>query len=83
MTDTPKLYTADEITGLVNDAANDIDEFVELPDEGARDALNLLVNIVATRAANPGKEITVVQIIETCYDDTTTPDDVASWIGSR
>lgn len=45
-----RTYSASEVAALVNAACNDVVEFADLPETGAVDALNLLVNVVAHRA---------------------------------
>jgi hypothetical protein len=75
-----RTYTADEVADLINNAASDVDEFADLPDEGARDALNLLVNVAVTRAQNPDKDLSVEDVIGTNYD--ADPESVKGWIES-
>jgi len=70
-------YSADDIRAMLNEAADDIDAFVGgLPDEGARDALNLMVNIIGTRLDHPGQR--VEDVISANYD--AEPDEVRGWI---
>jgi hypothetical protein len=76
-----RMYTADEVVDLVNDAANAVDSAADLPDEGARDALNLVVNIVGTWVRDPdGERKSVTEVIEANYE--TAPDVVLGWCGS-
>ena len=75
-----KTYTAEDIGSLINLAMNDIDDFADMPDEGARDALNLLINVVVTRAEKPAQKLSVEDVIGTNYD--ADPDTVRGWIES-
>lgn len=74
--DITQTFTAEEVIGLVNTAIEDIDTFADIPDEGARDALNLLVNVVGVRLEKPSAS--VEDVIGTNYD--ADPETVREWI---
>jgi hypothetical protein len=81
MTTTKNTYTLDEISSALNSACDEIAETAELPDSGARDALNLLVNYGITKLENPKLDL------ESCVTQSyaepggdVTLEDVIEWI---
>ena len=74
----------DHIRGLVNAAADEVVNFADLPDSGARDAINLMVNLVVSWVEDD-PHADVETIIESCYEgdeesDLTLVQQVRSWI---
>jgi hypothetical protein len=69
-------YTYDEVHAAVNKAANDIIEAADLPDEGARDALNLCVN--ATLNYLDGTATDLSEVVDHGYEADL--DEVLGWI---
>ena len=75
----PRRHTDEDVRTMVNAAANEVEAFADLPDEGARDAMNLLVNIVGHRLTHP--DASVEDVIVAGYE--AEPDDVRSWVEAR
>lgn len=69
--------TEQSITNVLNQAADDIANAAELADTGSRDALNLLVNVVARRLFTD-PDATVDEVILAGYD--APPDEVLGWL---
>jgi hypothetical protein len=67
-----------DIADLVNRAADDVLEAIDAPDEGVRDAINLLVNVVGERLKNP--DASVEDVIRASYDKE--PEEVLGWCRS-
>ncbi|TLS46016.1 hypothetical protein FE633_10695 [Streptomyces montanus] len=63
---------------MLNAAADDVTDWFGAEDTGTRDAVNLIVNVVAERLKGSAKEIN--EIIEEGYD--ATPDEVYDWCRS-
>lgn len=72
-------YTRDDVLKALNEAADDIIETADLPDTGARDAMNLLVNVAM--AYLDGEPRDVRAVIEGNYS--AEPDEVLGWLTSR
>lgn len=68
----------DEVLQVLNAAAGDVMDWFGAEDTGTRDAVNLIVNVVAERLKGSAKEIN--EIIEEGYD--ATPDEVYDWCRS-
>lgn len=78
----------ERFVGALNTACDDIVEQVGLPDHGARDALNLLVNATLEYLDNPDADLE--SVAESCYEinarelrgGRTKLDAIADWINS-
>jgi hypothetical protein len=46
-------HTAEEVSAAANRAADDVLEAIDAPDEGVRDAINLVVNATLTYLKSP------------------------------
>lgn len=69
--------TRELVEAVLNDAADEICDAAGLPDSGARDALNLLVNTAAYRLFTDPKA-DLETIVEHSYDDNYA--EVLGWI---
>lgn len=85
--DVDGVYTREQVNKAMNSAADDIVDELELPDTGARDALNFLVNVAGERLDHP--DVTLEEVAEDSYDiddeereDRSALDVIAEWIGS-
>ena len=66
------------VRDVLNQCADEICDAAGLPDSGARDALNLLVNAALHRLfTNPDAELD--EVVESCYGDATYAE-VLDWI---
>ena len=66
MTEAPgRSFTPQQIRDLLNRACDEIIDAAELPATGARDARNLLVNVVGCRLDDPAMELD--EVAESCY----------------
>lgn len=82
---TPSAFSRDELSSVLNRAADTIRDVADLPDEGTIDALNLLVNTVlyVLDEHDPGvQEIDLNEVVEAQYGEETTLSDVLRWIAS-
>lgn len=70
-----RVYTRDEVVAALNRAANDVDEAAGLPDEGARDCVNLTVNAALNYL--DGSADNLADVVEQNYDDRL--DEVLRW----
>lgn len=59
-------YTTDEISAALNRAADDVLTAINAPDEGTRDAVNLVVNAALTYLDAP--DATLDAVIEENYE---------------
>jgi len=79
---TKTTYTSDEVSAAFNRACDEIAEAADLPDSGARDALNLLVNYGISQLEDPDCDL------ETCVaasysgegDEEAKLETIISWI---
>jgi hypothetical protein len=71
-----KTFTADEIGGALNKAADDILEACDAEDEGLRDALNLMVNAAGAYLWDGVEDLETVA--EKNYDASL--DSIVGWI---
>lgn len=53
-------HAVDDVTSLLNDAADEILAAADLPDTGVRDALNFLVNVVGARLEDPDASLATI-----------------------
>lgn len=69
-----------EVLTLANDGVDAIHSYANLPEEGARDALNLLVNIIGAwvTVADSDDRPSVQEVIAASYD--ATPEEVKGWV---
>lgn len=73
-----KTYSADEVKAAANRAADDVQVALDMPDEGSRDVVNLVVNATVHYLDNP--EASLVEAIEANYG--ADAGDVLEWCGS-
>jgi hypothetical protein len=78
---TEERYTEAEVNAALNRACDDIIEAAELPDMGARDALNLLVNAAVTYLTGGASDLS--EVVDACYDTDTTLAHVLAWIDGQ
>jgi hypothetical protein len=71
-----KIYTQDQISAVLNKAADEIIEVTEAEDEGLRDALNLMVNAVGSYLWDGAENL--AQVAEKNYDADL--DAIVGWI---
>lgn len=67
MTEVP-TYTRDQVSAALNQAVDDINDAVDLPEEGAVDAMNLVVNAALLYLDGTAKDLS--DAIEQSYQDT-------------
>jgi hypothetical protein len=72
---TAKTFAAEQLNTAANRAANEILEAIKAPDEGVRDAINLVVNATAYFLEHP--DATLTDAIRANYDES--PWEVLSW----
>ncbi|MFJ5532482.1 hypothetical protein [Streptomyces sp. NPDC093261] len=75
MTTAPAVLDREHVERVLNEAADDVLDWADADDEGARDIVNLVINLFGARLDNP--EATIEQTIEENYDED--PDEVLSW----
>jgi hypothetical protein len=76
----PRTFTEDEVSGALNAACDEIIDAADLPDVGARDALNLLVNAAMSHLRN-GTVGDLESVVASNYGDDVTLNHVLAWIG--
>jgi len=74
-----RLYTRAAVEAAVNRAADDVIEAAELPDTGARDAVNLTVNAALSYLDDAGG-MDLAGVVEANYDVDLA--EVLTWINS-
>jgi hypothetical protein len=72
-------FSEAQVSTAINRAADDVIELAGSPDQGVRDAANLIVNAAMTYLADP--DATLEDAVG-CYGDDVTLDEIADWIAS-
>lgn len=62
---TTAIYTADDVSQALNSACDDVITAADMDEEGARDALNLLVNAALARLDDPN--VTLCEVADANY----------------
>lgn len=70
--------TGTDVNAVLNEAADEVLDWVGAPDTGARDIVNLVVNVFGERIK--GSTADVDEIIESNYE--ATPGEVYGWCGA-